>query len=188
MDQQQRYGHGRDVMGAADLQDVPQAHDGWIPRRDVPQTHVVIHAQVEDNVDLRQVGVARDVKLTFRRMEKKCRRSSVWWCQRTALRQITVIYRYLVRCWIDFFPPLCSYRHPRSVESLQGQFKKMVAPKFEGNFIIFLCTNCPIELLDVHNQEMKTRQHRRRCFPGYLTPLSSSQRDLLLLCVYFWSQ
>lgn len=70
MDQQQRYGHGRDVMGAADLQDVSQAHDGWIPCRDVPQTYVIIHTQVEDNMDLWQVRVPRDVKLTFREMEK----------------------------------------------------------------------------------------------------------------------
>lgn len=70
VDQQQRYGHGRDVMGAADLQDVSQAHDGWIPCRDVPQTYVIIHTQVEDNMDLRQVRVTRDVKLTFSEMER----------------------------------------------------------------------------------------------------------------------
>ena len=52
MDQQQRDGDGGDVMRAADLQDVSQAHDGRIPSRDVPRTHVVVDAQVEDNVDL----------------------------------------------------------------------------------------------------------------------------------------
>lgn len=73
MDQQQRYGDGGDVMGAAHLQDVSQAHDGWIPRRDVPWAHVIIHAQVENNVDLRQVRVLRDVKLTFNERKENSR-------------------------------------------------------------------------------------------------------------------
>lgn len=80
MDQQQRYGDGGDIMGAADLQDVSQAHDGWIPRRDVPWTYVIIHAQVEDNVNLRQVRVPRDVKFTFN--ERKGKSSvTMWRCQ-----------------------------------------------------------------------------------------------------------
>lgn len=77
MDQQQRYGDGGDVMGAADLQDVSQAHDGWIPRRDVPWPYVIVHAQVEDNVDLRQVRVSRNVKLTFNE-RKENSRVSMW--------------------------------------------------------------------------------------------------------------
>lgn len=52
MDQQQRDSDGGDVMSAADLQDVSQAHDGRITGRDVPRSHVVVHAQVEDDVDL----------------------------------------------------------------------------------------------------------------------------------------
>lgn len=65
VDQQQRYGDGGDVVGAAHLQDVPQAHDGRVASRDVPRAHVVVHAQVEDGVHLRQVGVPRDVKLAW---------------------------------------------------------------------------------------------------------------------------
>lgn len=57
MDQQQRYGDGGDVVGAAHLQDVSQAHDGRVAGRDVARPHVVVHAQVEDGVNLRQVGV-----------------------------------------------------------------------------------------------------------------------------------
>ena len=52
MNQQQRDCDSGNVMSAADLQNVSQAHDGWVPGRDVPRTHVVVHAQVEDNVDL----------------------------------------------------------------------------------------------------------------------------------------
>lgn len=78
MDQQQRYGDGGDVMGAADLQDVSQAHDGWIPRRDVPRAYVIVHAQVEDNVDLRQVRVSRDVKLPFNEIKEKNREEQGW--------------------------------------------------------------------------------------------------------------
>lgn len=36
VDQQQRDCDGGDVMCAADLQDVSQAHDGRVPGRDVP--------------------------------------------------------------------------------------------------------------------------------------------------------
>lgn len=80
MDQQQGYGDGGDVMGAADLQDVSQAHDGWIPRRDVRWTYVIIHAKVEDNVYLRQVRVSRDVELPFNE-RKENSGVSVWRCQ-----------------------------------------------------------------------------------------------------------
>lgn len=65
MDQQQRYGDRGDVMCAAHLQDVSQAHDGGVSGRDVPWTHIVVHTQVEDNVDFGQIGVPRDVKLTL---------------------------------------------------------------------------------------------------------------------------
>lgn len=65
MHQQQWDGDGGDVMGAADLQDVPQAHDGRVPSCDVPRTHVIIHTEVEDNMNLRQVGMARDVEFTL---------------------------------------------------------------------------------------------------------------------------
>lgn len=58
MDQQQRNSDSGDVMCAADLQDVPQAHDGRVSGRDVPRTHVVVHTQVEDNMGLRQVGMS----------------------------------------------------------------------------------------------------------------------------------
>lgn len=75
MDQQQRYGDGRDVVGAAHLQDVPQAHDGRVSGRDVPRAHVVVHAQVEDGVHLRQVGVPRDVELTWRERDGRGERS-----------------------------------------------------------------------------------------------------------------
>lgn len=65
VDQQQRYGDGCDVMGAAHLQDVSQAHDGRVSGRDVPRAHVIVHTQVEDGVHLWQVGVPRDVKFTW---------------------------------------------------------------------------------------------------------------------------
>lgn len=52
-------------MRAADLEDVAQAHDGGVTRRDVARADVVIHAQVEHHVHLRQVGVACDVELTW---------------------------------------------------------------------------------------------------------------------------
>lgn len=73
VDEQQRDGNGGDVVSAAHLEDVSQAHDGWVPGSDVPWSDVVIHTQMEDGVDLRQVGVARDIELTFR---KRCRRQS----------------------------------------------------------------------------------------------------------------
>lgn len=85
MDQQQRYGDGGDVVGAADLQDVSQAHDGGIPCRDVPRTHVIVHAQVEDDVDLRQVRVPRDVKLPLRENNFKKKHSRLSARQRHAL-------------------------------------------------------------------------------------------------------
>lgn len=65
MHQQQWDGDGGDVMGAADLQDVPQAHDGRVPGCDVPWTYVIIHTEVEDNMNLRQVGMASDVEFTW---------------------------------------------------------------------------------------------------------------------------
>lgn len=71
VDQQQRNSNSGDVMCAADLQDVSQAHDGRIPGCDVPWTHVVVHAQVEDDMDLWQVGVPRDVKLTLRKRRSR---------------------------------------------------------------------------------------------------------------------
>lgn len=64
VDQQQRHGDGGDVVRAADLQDVPQAHDGRVAGRDASRPQVVVHTQVEDDVDLRQVGVSGDVELT----------------------------------------------------------------------------------------------------------------------------
>lgn len=66
VDQQQRDGDGGDVVRAADLQDVPQAHDGRVAGRDVSRPHVVVYTTVEDDMDLRQVGVTRDVELTLR--------------------------------------------------------------------------------------------------------------------------
>lgn len=71
MDEQQRDGNGGDVVSAAHLEDVSQAHDGGVPCGDVPRSDVVIHTQMEDGVDLRQVGVPRDIELAFR---KRCRR------------------------------------------------------------------------------------------------------------------
>lgn len=52
MHQQQGDGDGRDVMRAADLQDVPQAHDGGVARRDVARADVVVHTHMKDNVSL----------------------------------------------------------------------------------------------------------------------------------------
>lgn len=52
-------------MSAAHLQDVSQAHDGWVSGRDVPWAHIIVHTQVEDNMHLWQVGVPWDVKLTL---------------------------------------------------------------------------------------------------------------------------
>lgn len=117
VDQQQRYGDGGDVVGAADLQDVSQAHDGRISRRDVPRAYVIIHAQVEDDVDLRQVRVPRDVKLTFR--DKKEKKNAAGWAHGD-VRHRVIRYRYLARYWTGFVPPLCSYHHLRSLKSLQG--------------------------------------------------------------------
>lgn len=70
VDQQQRDGDGGDVMCAADLQDVSQAHYGRVPGRDIPWTHIVIHTKVEDNMDLWQVGVPGDVKLTLKETQQ----------------------------------------------------------------------------------------------------------------------
>lgn len=70
MDQQQRDGDCGDVMCAANLQDVSQTHDGRVPGRDVPRSHIVVHTQVEDDMDLGQVGVPRDVKLTLRETQQ----------------------------------------------------------------------------------------------------------------------
>lgn len=70
VDQQQRHRDGGDVVGAAHLQDVPQAHDGRVAGRDVARAQVVVHAQVEDHVHLGQVGVARDVELASRERNK----------------------------------------------------------------------------------------------------------------------
>lgn len=36
VDEQQRDGNGGDVVSAAHLEDVSQAHDGWVPGSDVP--------------------------------------------------------------------------------------------------------------------------------------------------------
>lgn len=69
MHQQQWDGDGGDVMGAADLQDVPQAHDGWVPGCDVSWTHIIIHTEVEHNMNLRQVWMACDVEFTWREGE-----------------------------------------------------------------------------------------------------------------------
>ena len=77
VDQQQRYGDCGYVMRAADLQDVSQTHDGRVPGRDVPWTHVVVHTQVEDNVYLWQVGVPWDVKLTLRKRHSRYRTKNV---------------------------------------------------------------------------------------------------------------
>lgn len=55
MHQQQWDSDGGDVMSAADLQDVPQAHDGRVTGCDVPGTHVIIHTEVKHNMNLRQV-------------------------------------------------------------------------------------------------------------------------------------
>lgn len=69
MHQQQWDGDGGDVMGAADLQDVPQAHDGWVPCCDVSRTHIIIHTEVKHNMNLRQVWMACDVEFTWRERE-----------------------------------------------------------------------------------------------------------------------
>lgn len=85
MDQQQRDGDGGDVMSAADLQDVSQAHDGRVSGRDVPWAHIVVHTQVEDDMDLWQVGVPRDVKLTLRKRRSRYSRVSVqYWGKKYA--------------------------------------------------------------------------------------------------------
>lgn len=70
MDQQQRDSDSGDVMCTADLQDVSQAHYGWVSCRDVPWPDIVVRAQVEDNMDLWQVGVPRDIELTLRKRRR----------------------------------------------------------------------------------------------------------------------
>lgn len=77
VDQQQRYGDCGYIMCAADLQDVSQTHDGRVPGRDVPWTHVVVHTQVKDNMHLREVGVPWDVKLTFKKTHSRYRKKNV---------------------------------------------------------------------------------------------------------------
>lgn len=69
MDQQQRDSDGGDIVCAAHLQDVSQAHDSWVPCCDVPWTDIVIHTQVEDNMDFWQVGVPWNVEFTLRNIK-----------------------------------------------------------------------------------------------------------------------
>ena len=65
MYQQKGNGDGGDVMGTADLENVPQAHDGGISGCDVARAHIVIHTQVEHHMDLRQVGMSGNVEFTW---------------------------------------------------------------------------------------------------------------------------
>lgn len=64
MHQQEGNADGGDVVCAADLEDVPEPHDGRVAGGDVHRPDVVIHAQVEGNVDFGQVGVPCDVELS----------------------------------------------------------------------------------------------------------------------------
>lgn len=51
MHQQEGNADGGDVMCAADLEDVPEPHDGWVPSGHVHRPDVVIHTEVKGNVD-----------------------------------------------------------------------------------------------------------------------------------------
>lgn len=139
VDQQQGDGDGGDVMRAADLQDISQAHDGRVPGRDVPRAHVVVHAQVEHRVDLGQVGVPRDVELTFGKRGRggdaadtacdtsrgRCAESCGFKSMQRGGSCALFVWTdninkhyYLVGCWMGFFRGFCSYRRLRSSESL----------------------------------------------------------------------
>lgn len=64
MHQQEGDADGGDVVCAADFENVPEAHDGRVAGSDAPRLHIVIHAEMESNVDLRQIGMPRDVKFS----------------------------------------------------------------------------------------------------------------------------
>lgn len=51
MHQQERNAYGCDVMGTADLEDVSQSHNGRVASSDVPGFHIVIHTEMESNMD-----------------------------------------------------------------------------------------------------------------------------------------
>lgn len=72
MHQQEGNADGGDVVCAADLEDVPEPHDGRVPGGHVHRPDVVIHAQVKGNVDFWEVWVPCDVELscTIRQIRK----------------------------------------------------------------------------------------------------------------------
>lgn len=51
MHQQEGNADGGDVVRAADLEDVPEPHDGRVPGGHVHRPDIVIHTQVKGNVD-----------------------------------------------------------------------------------------------------------------------------------------
>ena len=63
MREQQRDGEGVDVVAEAEADDVADAEDGGVSRGDVPRAYGLVHHEVEDAVDLGQVGVLGQVEV-----------------------------------------------------------------------------------------------------------------------------
>lgn len=57
MHQQERDTDCRDVMRAADFENVPEAHDGRVTSSDISWFHVVIHTEMESNMDFWEIGM-----------------------------------------------------------------------------------------------------------------------------------
>ena len=62
--QEQRQGYGDDIKPHTALEDVPEGEDAGVTRVDVAVAEAVVADEMEQNVDLGQVGMLGDVEIT----------------------------------------------------------------------------------------------------------------------------
>jgi hypothetical protein len=85
MHQQERDAYRCDIMGTADFENVSESHNSGIPSSDISRLHVIIHTEVESNMDFREIRMTCNVKFSCEQ-EMRPWFSSVW---------VTLIHRFI---------------------------------------------------------------------------------------------
>lgn len=64
MHQQERDAHCCDVMGTANLENISESHDSRIPSSDISRLYIVVHTEMESNVDFREIWMTCNIKFS----------------------------------------------------------------------------------------------------------------------------
>ena len=71
MCQEQRDGEGLDVVAETQADDVTDAEDGRVSWGDVPCAHPLIYHQVKHGMNFGQIGVFRQVEITWVKLDSQ---------------------------------------------------------------------------------------------------------------------